>query len=80
MRTSFELTFTATDYLSAVEATKNHIARFLGIASDEVESKADTELKVELVDGKYQVTAFSKLKGNTVAFGLPGLNVKNSVL
>jgi hypothetical protein len=80
MRTSFELKFIATDYLSAVESAKNHVARFLGIAPDEVESKADTELKVELVDGKYQVTAFSKLKGNNVSFGLPMINVKNNVL
>lgn len=79
MRTSFELVYVSSDYLSAVETAKNHIARFLGLPVEEVESKVDTELKVELVEGKYQVTAFSKLKGNTVSFGLPAANLKNSV-
>ena len=70
MRTSFELKFTATDYESAREATTNYISRFLGIDPSEVSDKVDTELKVELNDGKYEVTAHSKVKANFVTFGL----------
>ena len=66
MRTSFELKFIASDYQSAKEASANHISRFLGITKEEVEDKVDTELKVELVDGKFQVTAHGKLKGGFV--------------
>lgn len=74
MRTSFELEFVATNYESAVETATNHISRFLGIAPQEVANKVDTELKVELVEGRYQVTAYSKLKTNFVSFGLDRRN------
>jgi hypothetical protein len=70
MRTSFELKFNATDYESAVEAATSHISRFLGIAPQEVAEKLDTELKVELNEGRYEVTAYSKIKTNFVSFGL----------
>ncbi len=70
MRTAFELKFTATDYESAKEAVTNYISRFLGIEPSEVVDKVDTELKVELNEGKYEVTAYSKLKANFVTFGL----------
>lgn len=70
MRTSFELKFTALDYESAKEAATSHISRFLGISADEVADKVDTELKVELEEGRYVVTAYSKLKTSFVSFGL----------
>lgn len=70
MRTSFELKFIATDYESAREAATNYISRFLGIESSEVADKVETELKVELNEGKYEVTAYSKVKANFVTFGL----------
>jgi hypothetical protein len=70
MRTSFELKFTSADYESAKEAVTNYISRFLGIEPSEVADKVETELKVELNEGKYEVTAYSKLKANFVTFGL----------
>lgn len=70
MRTSFELKFTASDYQSAKEAATSHISKFLGITPQEVEEKVDTELKVELSEGRYEVTAYSKLKSTFVPFGL----------
>lgn len=69
MRTSFELKFTALNYQSAIEATAAHIGRFLNIDPEEVPERVDTELKVELNDGKFEVTAFGKLKTNFVLFG-----------
>ena len=66
MRTSFELKFTATDYQSATDAAMNHISRFLGIESSEVKDKVDVELKVELLDSKFEVTAHGKLKNGSV--------------
>lgn len=70
MRTSFELKFSASDYQSAKEAAVVHIARFFGISAEEVADKVETELKVELNEGKFEVTAFGKLKNNFAAFGL----------
>lgn len=66
MRTSFEFKFTATDYQSAKDAAMNHIGRFLGIDSTDVSDKVDVELKVELLDSKFEVTAHGKLKNGSV--------------
>ena len=70
MRASFELKFFANDYESAKETANTHISRFFDILPEQVFDKVDTELKVELVDGKFEVTAFGKLKANFSAFGL----------
>lgn len=70
MRTSFELKFEAENYKSAVNAAARYISEFLDIPASEVAEKTETELKVEVVDGKYQVTAYSKIKTNFAAFGL----------
>lgn len=70
MRASFELKFFATDYETAKLAATNHIARFFGINPDDVADKVDAELKVELNDGKFEVTAYGKIKANFVTFGL----------
>jgi hypothetical protein len=70
VRASFELKFFASDYESAKEIANTHISRFFDISQDQVAEKVDTELKVELVDGKFEVTAFGKLKANFSAFGL----------
>jgi hypothetical protein len=70
MRTSFELKFETTDYNSARSTVVDHVSTFLGIGPEEVAEKTDTELKVELVNGKYEVTAYSKLKSSFIAFGL----------
>jgi hypothetical protein len=70
VRTSFELKFEAENYNSAVNLAAKHIGEFLDIPIYEVPDKTDTELKVEIVDGKYQVTAYSKIKTNFITFGL----------
>lgn len=70
MRTSFELKFESENYNSAYNTAIKHIGDFLGINQYEVPDKTDIELKVELVDGKYQVTAYGKLKTNFLTFGL----------
>jgi hypothetical protein len=70
MRTSFELKFEAKDYNSAFNTATKYIGDFLEIKHSEVSEKTDIELKVELVDGKYQVTAYGKIKTSFVAFGL----------
>lgn len=70
MRTSFELKFEAENYHAAVNLAAKHIGEFLDIPIYEVPDKTDTELKVEIVDGKYQVTAYSKIKTNFITFGL----------
>lgn len=70
MRTAFELKFSATDYESAKEAAVAHIARFFGISVEDVADKVETELKVELNEGRFEVTAFGKLKNNFASFGL----------
>ena len=72
MRTSFELKFTATDYESAKNAAINHISRFLGIEPEDVETRVDTELKVELNEGKFEVTAHGKVKNGITVTSLPG--------
>ena len=74
MRTSFELKFEAENYNSAVNLAAKHIGEFLDIPIYEVPDKTDTELKVEIVDGKYQVTAYSKIKTNFITFGLDKQN------
>jgi hypothetical protein len=70
MRTSFELKFESEDYNSAFNTATKYIGDFLEIKHSEVSEKADIELKVELVDGKYQVTAYGKVKTTFVSFGL----------
>lgn len=62
MRTSFELKYTSSDYEAAKEAAYTHIAKFLGLNVNDVPDRVDVELKVELEEGKYQVTAFGKMK------------------
>jgi len=70
MRTSFELKFEAKNYEAATKLAAKYIGEYLDMPINEVADKTDTELKVELVDGKYQVTAYGKLKTNFAAFGL----------
>ena len=70
MRTSFELKFVSTDYESAVNGAVLNIARFLGIPTEEVLDKVDVELKVELNEGSFLITAFGKIKTNFINFGL----------
>jgi len=70
VRTSFELKFEAKNYEEATNLAAKYIGEFLDMPAHEVADKTDTELKVELVDGKYQVTAYGKLKTNFAAFGL----------
>ena len=70
MRTSFELKFEAENYEAAVNTATKYIGEFLEMPINEVVDKTDTEIKVELVDGKYQVTAYGKLKTSFSAFGL----------
>jgi len=70
MRTSFELKFETTNYESAKATIAYHVGLFLNIDQSEVYEKTDTEVKVQLVDGKYEVTAYTKLKSNFNSFGL----------
>ncbi len=70
MRTSFELKYSASDYEEARKAANLHISQFLGIPSGSVEDKVDVELKVELVEDNFQVTAFGKVKANSFTFGV----------
>jgi hypothetical protein len=66
MRTSFEIKFTAKDYSESKELAALHISKFLGIETFEVESKVAIELKVQLVEGKFEVTAHGQLKNGFV--------------
>lgn len=66
MRTSFEIKFNAKDYLEAKELAALHISKFLGIETYEVENKVSVELKVQLVEGKFEVTAHGQLKNGFV--------------
>jgi hypothetical protein len=70
MRTSFELKFEAENYEAAINLAAKYVGEFLDMPVNEVSDKTDMELKVELVDDKYQVTAYGKLKTNFAAFGL----------
>lgn len=70
MRTSFELKFEAENYQAAINIAAKYVGDFLDMPTHEVADKTDIELKVELVEGKYQVTAYGKLKTNFVTFGL----------
>jgi hypothetical protein len=70
MRTSFELKFEAENYQAAIDTAAKYVGEFLDIPNHEVADKTDIEIKVELVEGKYQVTAYGKLKTNFVTFGL----------
>jgi hypothetical protein len=70
MRAAFEITYTSENYEEAKDLALLHIGRFLGMPPGEVERKVDTEMKVSLVDGKFSVTAYAKLKNGFVSFGV----------
>lgn len=80
MRTTFELKFISNDYESAREAALVHIAKFLGTIASDVESRVDVELKVELEEGKFQVTAFGKMKNGVTVSPNWGRSVPASTL
>jgi hypothetical protein len=80
MRTSFELKFTATDYEGAKSAATNYISRFLGIDPSEAESRVDIELKVEVKEDKFEVTAFGKFKNGVSVTALNPISAVNRIL